>query len=1444
MTIGHKFKQKSVIAAVLLMVLTLSAQLFCQTTTSSLSGTVTDASKAVLPGASVTAINSETGVKATATTNSAGVYNFASLQPGTYKVTAQVTGFQPNTITDVKLAVSAQNRLNFELTVAGVSTQIEVQSSAQDMILESSSSTGTVLGAATAELPLVSNNVMDIVNVMGGVVRNTSDSVFGASSQTFAGVASSNVNIQRDGVVVRDVRYASGSGTPARINPDMVGEFKMVLSPVDAEMGRGVGQLTFLTKSGSNTLHGTGNWNNMNTALDANEWSNNRTMPRTTPNWRNINDYTASVGGPIIKNKTFFFATWNQTIVRQKQLVRAPVLTPCARKGIYRYFSGWIPGNTQTTINRTNTMQTRASVNADGTPLSPADGLTAGSPYTGTGPLDAQYPQFKGLNFQSVLGQLDAATLALVAQDPINCSKLPDLAVGAANGIIAGTNWDTNRKAYDPSGYISRFTGIMPQANDYYIGDGLNVGDLRWIRSQPGQDTVYGIGEDNERRAITIKLDHNLNEQHRLSGTYSYEKDTASAAESAWPDGFRGITPRKPYTFTVAVTSTLRPTLLNEAHFGMAYNEMHNTDPLMNPETGDKMKALLQTLLPTTNFPNWKGLPVPVGPGSGGMAFVSDTYSANAAGSGASYGISNPMGGRGDLEATWGDKDRRWTMSDTMTWTKGSHSFKGGAEYRLTRSKQDTNGWAQFTNSSNTYPYVQGGNTINSQPAGIGTKWAGMVGTDGGNSSTGTYQAAYNLMNYIAGSVGQIRQYYFVNTPNATSWNDPTSANVRLIDLRQKELSFFFKDDWKVNQDLTLNLGIRWDYYGVPWEGSGMSAGLVGGAQSIFGCQGGNFDKWMSGAPCDTTKLTTSQFIGPKSPHPDLSLYDKDLNNFGPAVGFAWQLPWFGKGKTTLRGGYQLTFIPIDTADPNGGFGLELSAVPGMIYPTTYTGDTGTRSYLDLTMVKDLVPTLPLMDQSIKPLAVRPLTDRASTTTMTVYDPSIVNPYMQSLTLALTRQVGSAVTVDVRYIGTLSRKMKTTTTLNSVNFINNGLAAALTVARAGGESALLDKLIKPSTLVASTVSGAAQLRASTTTRTNLANGNFAGIASSLATNNGCASTQPGCLMPATPAGVNGALLRYSGTQENFIYTNPQFGTANWVSNRAHANYHSMQAQVTMRPTQGLNFQVSYTWSRNLGDQGQITDQFNRAADYGLLASNRTHNIASYGSYTLPLGAKGYLFKNSGKPVQRIVEGWQISWTNAWMSGPPASASITYQGVALNSMWAGTAIDQVGPFDRTGGQVTWDPGAFAGSYYGTQFTQVIDPQCSSSAVAASLQSYCGSSLHALALKSDPTKIVLQHAQPGVRGNFQTNSLIGFGSWQFDAALSKNINFMEGKSFNLRVDVMNALNHPNVSGAPGLSYDFRNYSVSQPNFDLNSANPFGYIGSKSGHRVISAKLRFSF
>jgi hypothetical protein len=1427
-------KRKLIVAMAMLPFLFLALHAFGQSS-SSLSGTVQDISKAVLPGASVTATNIETGVATTKITNNAGVYSFPSLQPGVYEVVAEMPGFQTITKTDVKLSLGGTQKLNFELPVEGVATEVEVVSSAQDLLLESGSSTGTVLQQeSVTELPLVSNDVMDLINIMGGVVK-AENPIFANYEQTFAGVAAQNVNIQTDGVTVNEIRYNSGIISPIRLNPEMIGEFKMILSPVDAEMGRGAGQVQVLTRSGGNEYHGSGVWNVQNTALDANEFFRNRVVPRQEADWRNLNNYTISASGPIIKNKTFFFAVWDHQIVRTKQSIDSHVLTPCARKGIFRYLDGWINANRDygdpvLTAGSTR----RVSVNADGSPIY-------------ENPEGYEGPATSELRYYSVLGELTDAAKAQIEQDPLNCSAYE---FSGDYGIIPGTNWDEYRTTYDQSGFIDRFSGMMPPANSYEVGDGLNVGGHRWTRVLHGSDTVFGSGEDNERKSITIKIDHNLTSAHRVGGTYVYETDYGEDAYATWPEeygGYGGAVDRQPQRFTVNLTSTIRPTLLNEFRVGLSRTRTHTNEPLNNPKTGDKMREIIDYLMPTDNFPNYSGYPLIVGAGSGIAGFQTDTFFRGMP------TTSHPYGSRGNLPGTWGGVDPRWTFADNITWIKGNHTFKGGFEARLNKSWQETNSQSGFYLSANTFPSVEGGILGTSPPAPNELiAWEGMVGTDNGTSSSGNYSNAYALMSYIAGSVGAIRQYFYMVDPDNPRWNSATQGELnRVAEMHSREFSFFFKDQWKVTSDFDINLGLRYEYFGVPWVAGGMTAYIANGVDGLFGISEPGFENWMPENPVergdpfdlDNEYLTRQILVGPDSPNPNLSAYNKDFNNFGPAVGFAWQLPWFGRGKTTLRGGYQLTYSHMHQMDNVSGY---INTVPGTTYPFSYSGDTVNYPYMDMTMLPDLVPLDQFIDPDIQPLSVRPVTDRSAG--ISIYDPDVRSPYIQSLTLSLTRTIGSSLTVDVRYIGTLSRKQLATLNLNTSNAINNNLLEELKIVRAGGESELLNSMISPAGLclmpwgsfsipICDMSSASAALRGSYYTNTNLANGNLIGVVNTLATTNGFISA---------PAGTRGALLRATGTPENFIYANPQFSSANLTGNFNVSNYHSMQAQVTLRPTRGLSFQATYTWSRNLGDRGW-TDYRDRAEDYGILSSNRSHQLTTYGTFELPFGANGFFFRSASGAVKKIIEGWQLSWTGSVTSGMPMSITGT------TTLWGGGQPDLVGPFDPKEGHVTWEPGAWEGRFFGDKYMRVEDPQCNN--IAPELQSICRgtSGLKALALVAgyddagNPIAgdIVFQNAEPGVRGNYSLSELSGIGRWSLDLAMSKSIEFMEGKRIHFRVDAQNILNHPTPSGGSPWPWNARFTQVYNPSdMGLNTTQDFARVASKGGHRTFQAKIRITF
>src|SRR5215471_4215359 len=297
---------------------------FGQVNNANLTGTVADATKAVLPGVTITATNDATGVALNNVTNDAGAYTILSLLPGTYNVTAELSGFQKETYSNVQLGNAVTVRLNFTLNVASQAQNVEVTIAADTVLATSSPTVGQVMTEEkVSELPVVGNNVLDMLSVLGGIdnmvltsANPQASHAFGREGTTLAGVSAQDTPVLRDGIMVNDVRWPTGINTNTVMNPDLVGEVRLIVAPVDAEFGRGNGAVQIMTRSGTNQYRGAATWSLQNSAMNGNSWTNNQT--KTPLNWLSQNQGTVSFGGPIVKNKTFFFAVWDMNFNRQR----------------------------------------------------------------------------------------------------------------------------------------------------------------------------------------------------------------------------------------------------------------------------------------------------------------------------------------------------------------------------------------------------------------------------------------------------------------------------------------------------------------------------------------------------------------------------------------------------------------------------------------------------------------------------------------------------------------------------------------------------------------------------------------------------------------------------------------------------------------------------------------------------------------------------------------------------------------------------------------------------------------------------------------------------------------------------------------------------------------------------------------------------------------------
>jgi hypothetical protein len=371
--------QKKMLLAVIVALLCwlVSYSAMAQTATGRIIGVVQDSSGAVIPNATVTATNEATKVSFKTTSNNVGAYNFEALQPGEYTIAVEAASFKKHTSSRNILTANDTVTIRITLDAGSINEVVQVEGSYEKVQTSQSGNIGQVVNRKTlSSLPLNGRNTLDLVLLQPGVVSgaNTGGGVhiFGARDRA--------VNTTLDGIDANETSASTATSSPVRTNPDSVQEYRVVTSNPSAEFGRNSGaQVAMITRSGTNDFHGNVFEFHRNRALNANEWELNRqkflnTNPlcpgeRCPFNRRFLlrNQFGGSFGGPIIKNKLFFF--FNTQIQRLVQTLEQTntVYTATARQGIFRYVSGGrnFPAGV-----------VGASVDAAGNPL---PGLTIGS---------------------------------------------------------------------------------------------------------------------------------------------------------------------------------------------------------------------------------------------------------------------------------------------------------------------------------------------------------------------------------------------------------------------------------------------------------------------------------------------------------------------------------------------------------------------------------------------------------------------------------------------------------------------------------------------------------------------------------------------------------------------------------------------------------------------------------------------------------------------------------------------------------------------------------------------------------------------------------------------------------------------------------------------------------------------------------------------------------
>ncbi len=314
-----------------------AAPAWAQFETGTVLGTVRDTSGGVIPGVSVTILNTATAVSTTKVTDERGAYEFFTVRAGGYTVTAELSGFTPKSVA-VRVEVGARQRVDMDLGVGGLAEAVSVTAEVVRLETDSSQRGQVITGDQTRALPLNGREYSSLALLTTGVKAGSSNLTTGGTPRegTFNvnGLRSTFNNFLIDGVD-NNAYGTSNQGFSNQVMqppPDAVGEFKVVTNNMSAEYGRAAGAtINVVYQSGSNQTHGAGWWFLRDTALNATGFFKPTTGEKP-PLERN--QFGGVVGGPVVKNKVFFFGDYEGFRQTRKTTAASTIATPAQRQGL------------------------------------------------------------------------------------------------------------------------------------------------------------------------------------------------------------------------------------------------------------------------------------------------------------------------------------------------------------------------------------------------------------------------------------------------------------------------------------------------------------------------------------------------------------------------------------------------------------------------------------------------------------------------------------------------------------------------------------------------------------------------------------------------------------------------------------------------------------------------------------------------------------------------------------------------------------------------------------------------------------------------------------------------------------------------------------------------------------------------------------------------------